>query len=140
MARFLNYISLPIDIFGRLLLGLYFLVPGLMKISGFSDMQIYMSMHGVPFVIPLLLMTIVLQIGAGLGVILGFHTKISALILAGLTLLICFYMHDFWNFYEGVSQQHELQNLIKNLGILAGLLILAARGAPKFSLDKNLND
>jgi len=140
MARFLNYISLPIDIFGRLLLGLYFLVPGLMKISGFSDVQIYMSMHGVPFVIPLLLMTIVLQIGAGLGVILGFHTKISALILAGLTLLICFYMHDFWNFYEGVSQQHELQNFIKNLGIFAGLLILAARGAPKFSLDKNLND
>lgn len=140
MARFLNYINLPIDIFGRLLLGLYFLVPGLMKISGFSNMQIYMSTHGVPFVIPLLLMTIVLQIGAGLGVILGFQTKISALILAGLTLLICLYMHDFWNLYEGVSQQHELQNFIKNLGIFAGLLILAARGAPKFSLDKNLND
>jgi putative oxidoreductase len=44
-------------------------------------------------------------------------------------------MHDFWNHYEGGSQQHELQNFIKNLGIFAGLLLLAARGAPRASLD-----
>jgi len=33
-------------------------------------------------------------------------------------------LHDFWNF-SGVEGGHELQNFIKNLGILAGLLVLA---------------
>ena len=65
----------------------------------------------------------------------GWRTQWAALLMAGLTLVINVYMHDFWNVYEGGSAQHELQNFIKNLGIFAGLLILAARGAPRASLD-----
>jgi putative oxidoreductase len=44
-----------------------------------------------------------------------------------MTLLINVFMHDFWNDYPGGNPQHELQNFIKNLGIFAGLLLLAAR-------------
>jgi len=123
------------DLTGRVLLGLYFLVPGVMKITGFAGMQAYMSQHGVPLVTPLLLLTIVLQVGGGLALIAGWQTRLAAFLLAGLVLLICVFMHDFWNSYEGVSQAHEMQNFIKNLGIFAGLLILAARGAPRASVD-----
>ena len=35
-------------------------------------------------------------------------------------------MHDFWNMSEGLEQRHELQNFVKNTGIIAGLLILSA--------------
>jgi putative oxidoreductase len=35
-------------------------------------------------------------------------------------------LHDFWNVYEGVDSKHEMQNFFKNLGIFAGLLLLAA--------------
>ena len=41
-------------------------------------------------------------------------------------LLINFNLHDFWNSYEGVNPDRELQNFYKNLGIFAGLLLLAA--------------
>jgi putative oxidoreductase len=41
-------------------------------------------------------------------------------------LLINVNLHDFWNAYEGVNPERETQNFVKNLGILAGLLILAA--------------
>jgi putative oxidoreductase len=44
-----------------------------------------------------------------------------------MTLLINVFMHDFWNDYPGGNAQHELQNFIKNLGIFAGLVRLAAR-------------
>ena len=128
-------LSLPLDVLGRVLLGLYFLVPGLMKITGFAGMQAYMSQHGVPLAQPLLILTIILEVGGGLALIAGWRTRWVALLLAGLTLLINLYMHDFWNVYEGGSQQHETQNFIKNLAIFAGLLILAARGAPRASLD-----
>jgi putative oxidoreductase len=34
-------------------------------------------------------------------------------------------LHDFWN-YAGIERAHEYQNFFKNLGIFAGLLVLAA--------------
>ena len=123
------------DIAGRVLLGLYFLVPGVLKILGFAGMLAYMTQHGVPFTVPLLVLTIALQVGGGLALIVGWQTKLAAFLLAGLTLLICVFMHDFWNVYEGTDQAHETQNFIKNLGIFAGLLLLAARGAPRASVD-----
>jgi putative oxidoreductase len=84
-------------------------------------------MHGVPFAVPLLLMTIPLQIVGGLALITNRNARTAAFLLAGLTLLINVFMHDFWNTYPGGNPQHELQNFIKNLGIFAGLLLLAAR-------------
>jgi putative oxidoreductase len=131
----MNALSLPLDVVGRVLLGLYFLVPGLMKITGYAGMLTYMTRHGVPLTEPMLILAIVLEVGGGLALIAGWRTQWAALLMAGLTLVINVYMHDFWNRYEGGSTQHELQNFIKNLGIFAGLLILAARGAPRASLD-----
>ena len=39
-------------------------------------------------------------------------------------LLVNFNLHDFWNF-SGIEASHETQNFVKNLGILAGCLMLA---------------
>lgn len=131
----MNALNLSMDVLGRVLLGLYFLVPGLMKIAGYAGMLAYMTQHNVPLTQPLLLLTIALEVGGGLALITGWQTQAIAFVLAGLTLLINLYMHDFWNVYEGGSQQHETQNFIKNMAIFGGLLILAARGAPRASLD-----
>jgi len=57
--------------------------------------------------------------------------------LAAMTLAINLFMHNFWNVYEGLSQQHEAQNFVKNLAIMAGLLTLAAGSASgHWSLDQ----
>ena len=82
-------------------------------------------MHGVPLVPALLVFTIILQVGGGAALLLGFRTHIVAFLLAGLTLCINIFMHDFWNVYDGVDQGHETQNFIKNLAIMAGLLYVA---------------
>ncbi|TVS19532.1 MAG: DoxX family protein [Gammaproteobacteria bacterium] len=131
----MDKLSLPFGVLGRVLLGLYFLVPGLTKITGFAAMQDYMAAHGVPFTAPLLALAASLQIGGGLALIAGWRTRHVAFMFAGMVLVINFFMHDFWNVYEGGDQAHELQNFIKNLGIFAGLLLLAAHGAPRASLD-----
>ena len=59
MGYAMNALSLPLDVLARVLLGLYFLVPGLMKIAGYAGMLAYMSKHGVPWTEPLLILTIV---------------------------------------------------------------------------------
>ena len=65
------------------------------------------------------------QIIYGSYIIFGKHLRISSIALAITTLLINFYIHDFWNLTGDPSQAHETQNFVKNIGILAGLLILS---------------
>ena len=110
---------------GRFLLGLYFVLPGISKITGYGSTVSYMELHDIPLVSVLLPVTIILQIGCGLALITGLRIKECALIFVGLTLLINFGMHDFWNEYPNTTTAHELQNFVKNLAILAGLLVLS---------------
>ncbi|MFC1234938.1 DoxX family protein [Vibrio sp. F74] len=115
---------------GRVLLALYFLVPGIMKFVSW-DMHIQlMEKHDMPFVPVLLGLAGIFQIGAAALLIANRFTWLVALLLAGLVLVINVSLHDFWN-YSGLEGAHEMQNFIKNLGILAGLLVLSGCSAPE---------
>ncbi len=141
MAQILQAMLPFVGVTGRVLLGLYFLIPGISKIVGFGGTAQYMATHGVPFVSVLLPITILVQIGGGAALLVGWQTRAVAVILAGMTLVISVFMHDFWNVYEGLTQQHETQNFIKNLAIMAGLLTLAAGPAVQsLSLDSAAKD
>ena len=110
---------------GRILLGLYFLIPGIMKFAAW-DMHIEMTeAHGIPSAALLLFIATMAEIIAGLFLIIGSYVRFMALGCALLVLIINVMMHDFWNF-EGLVSGHEMQNFIKNLGIFAGLLVLAS--------------
>ena len=111
--------------FGRILLGLYFLLPGISKIPTFAGTTEYMLLHNIPLANILLPVTIVLQVGLGVMLIIGYRIKESALILAALTIFINIGVHDFWNEYPNTDVGHETQNFVKNLAIFAGLLVLS---------------
>jgi putative oxidoreductase len=111
---------------GRMLLGLYFLLPGISKIPTYAGTTEYMLLHNIPLASILLPITIVLQVGLGVMLIIGYRIKESALILAALTIFINIGMHDFWNEYPNTDAGHETQNFVKNLAIFAGLLVLSA--------------
>ena len=111
---------------GRMLLGLYFLLPGISKIPTYAVTTEYMLLHNIPLASILLPITIVLQVGLGVMLIIGYRIKESALILAALTIFINIGMHDFWNEYPNTNAGHETQNFVKNLAIFAGLLVLSA--------------
>jgi putative oxidoreductase len=116
---------------GRVLLALYFLIPGIMKFVSW-DMHIQlMEKHNMPFVPVLLALVGIFQIVAALMLIANRFTGIVALLLAGLVLIINISLHDFWNF-SGLDGAHEMQNFIKNLGIFAGLLVLSGHSLPEF--------
>jgi putative oxidoreductase len=126
--------TLPLLI-GRLLLGLYFILPGIMKITGYSGTVAYMTAHNVPMISILLPLTIAMQIAGGIALIIGYQGKLVAFILAILVLVISIYMHNFWVYEQGMERAHEMQNFIKNLAIMAGLLVISATGTGKFSVS-----
>ena len=109
---------------GRVLLGIYFLLPGLGKIFTYSDNLILLASKGVPLSLISLPLTILIEIGLGLFLIFGKYVRVSSFILFALTILINIFIHDFWNL-SGDIQAHEAQNFYKNMGVAAGLLILA---------------
>jgi len=122
---------------GRILLGLYFLLPGgIAKIFGYQGTSEYMAEHGMIFIPFFLILTIIIQTGGGLAMIAGYQTKVVSFVLAGLTLVISLVMHDFWTLPAGELQTgHETQNFVKNMGIMAGLLAIAGIGGGRWSLD-----
>ncbi|XOV89739.1 MAG: DoxX family protein [Pseudomonadota bacterium] len=134
----MTYIENTCLLLGRFLLGIYFILPGIGKIVDFEGTSAYMAAHSVPLIPVLLVLTIVIQLGAGLALIVGFRGKLAAFLLAGLTLVISLYMHNFWDFPDGMERNHETQNFFKNLGIAAGLMMVAALGTGRFSLDSRL--
>ena len=110
---------------GRVLLGIYFLLPGLGKILTYSDNIILLTSKEVPLTPIALPLTILIEVILGAMLIFDRYIKMSSMILFALTLLINIFIHDFWNL-SGVMQSHEAQNFYKNMGVAAGLLILAS--------------
>jgi len=116
-------------------MGVYFILPGISKIVDFEGTSGYMANHGVPLVSLLLVITIVLQLALGLFMIVGFQTKLTAFLLAGMVLVISIFMHNFWSMEDGINKTHETQNFFKNMGIMAGLLIISSLGGGQLSID-----
>lgn len=111
---------------GRIFLALYFLIPGISKFTSWDSSVALMEAHNMRMIPVLLVIAGTAQVVGSISLLFNKHVVICALGFAVMTLLINFNLHDFWNTYEGVSADRELQNFYKNLGIFAGLLLLAA--------------
>ena len=112
---------------GRSLLGLYFLGPGIAKVFNYSNYVAVMQENEVPLTLVALPIVILVQVIGGLMLILNQNVKFCALLLFATTIVINFYIHDFWTLADGLSKSHETQNFVKNLAICAGLLVLASK-------------
>jgi len=112
---------------GRILLALMFLLAGLNKISGYAGMQGYMESMGVPGA--LLPLVIALEVLGGILLMLGWHTRLTAFLLAGFTLLATFIFHS------NLGDQTQMLFFMKNLSIAGGLLLVVSHGAGPYSID-----
>ena len=111
---------------GRVLLGLYFIVPGISKFADWERHIQLMQHHDIGFTAPLLAVAGVANIILGVLLIANRQLVFAAYACVLYVLIINFSLHDFWNF-TGIEAMHETQNFVKNLAILAGLLVLAGQ-------------
>lgn len=112
---------------GRVLMSSIFLMAGINKISGYAGTQGYMESMGVPGA--LLPLVILLELGGGLAVLLGWQTRIAAFLLAGFSVLSAVIFHA--NFGD------QIQSILfmKNLAMAGGLLFLVAGEKHNWSID-----
>ena len=121
-----TYIKTLLNHAGRIFLALYFLIPGINKFTSWEASVALMEAHNMKMIPALLTIAGIAQVVGSISLLLNRYVVMCALGFAVMTLLINFNLHDFWNTYEGVNSDRELQNFYKNLGIFAGLLLLAA--------------
>jgi len=117
-----------------LLIAQIFLLSGINKIGNWEQTAGYMASKGMPIVPLFLIGAIVLEIGGGLSVLLGYKARLGALLLLIFIIPATLIFHNFWA-YQGMEQQMQMINFMKNLAIMGGLLLLIAFGAGEISLD-----
>ena len=117
-----------INLAGRILLAQMFLMAGLSKIGAYAGTQGYMESMGVPGA--LLPLVIALEVGGALALILGWQTRLTALALAGFSLVAAVIFH------ANLVDQMQMILFMKNFAIAGGLLVVAAQNpAHSLSLD-----
>ncbi len=115
---------------GRILLGLYFVLPGIAKFVDWQSHIDLMQHHNVAFTAPFLFLAGIANLLLGFMLLTNRFVREAAYGCVLYILVINFNLHDFWNFSD-MEGAHETQNFVKNLGILAGCLVLAGFAAKK---------
>ena len=88
---------------GRILLALYFLIPGVGKFLSWDRSVALMEAHNMQMIPLLLAIAAVAQVAGSVSLLLNKHVVICSLGFAVMTILINLNLHDFWNTYEGVN-------------------------------------
>lgn len=135
-AAFNNSAS-TIALIGRILLAAMFVLAGFDKIGGFDGTAGYIGSVGLPFPEVLTALTIAVEIGAGLALIVGFQTRIAALMLASFTLAASVLFHNYWAMPADQAYVQQLM-FMKNISVAGGLLIIVALGGGTLALSRKV--
>ncbi|QTH73394.1 DoxX family protein [Pseudoalteromonas xiamenensis] len=117
-------------LFARLSMAAIFLLAGLNKVQYYDGNAQYMASSGLPA--ELLPLVIVFEIGAALLIITGFMTQITAIALAGFSIVSALLFHF------NLGDQMQFIMFFKNVAMAGGFLALAATGAGRFSVDHKI--
>ena len=116
-----------IEIFGRIFLSAVFLIAGVNKIFNYEGTTAYMESFGIPGF--LYIPAIILEILFPLLIVIGYQTKISALIMAIFSVSLAIIFHtDF-------SNQMQVMSFLKNFAIAGGFIIIFVNGPSRWSID-----
>jgi len=120
---------------GRILLCILFIESGFGKIGGFEGTAGYIASRGLPFPQVLAAMSILVELGGGLAVLIGWKTRWVALVLIVFMIVITPIFHNFWSAPAATAMSQQI-NFMKNVSILGGIFLLLAFGPGRYSADK----
>jgi putative oxidoreductase len=117
----------------RVLLSSPFLYSGVDKCWRWSAAQREVAASGLPWPTLLHLVTVVVQLGGGLSLLLGIEARLGALLLLLFLIPVTVMYHPFWK-RSGAELVVEADHFLSNLAIIGGLLVIVALGSGPISL------
>jgi putative oxidoreductase len=116
-------------VIGRILLATIFVFSGFGKLMAPAATIGYIQSTGLPLASLGLVAAIIVELGGGLLLALGYKTRLVAAVLAVFSVVTGLIFHS------ALGDQNQLIHFLKNLAMAGGLLQVAAFGAGAYSLD-----
>jgi putative oxidoreductase len=119
---------------GRLLIAAIFLISGLGKITTPAQTQGFIASAGLPFPVLAYLVAVLIEVGGGILLVLGYQSRIIASVMALFTVATAF------SFHSNFGDPNAMAHFLKNIAITGGLLQIVAFGAGTFSIDGRVRE
>ena len=120
---------------GRVLLALLFIISGFGKIGGFEGIAGAIASKGLPVPQVLAALTILVELGGGLMLAIGWKARWAALAIAVFTLVAGALYHNYWA-APPAEYTDQFNAFWKNVSIAGGMLLVFAFGAGRYSVDR----
>jgi putative oxidoreductase len=121
----MEYIALA----ARICLCLIFFKAGISHITAFSGLVETISSQGLPKASLLAVGTVFFQLLGSVSLLLGYQTKIGSI------LLIIFLIPASVLFHNPLADPSQINDFLKNIGLIGGLLMVIYAGAGALSVD-----
>jgi putative oxidoreductase len=124
-----------VTLIGRLLMAALFIIFGIRKVLAFSFYAGYFAKLGMPMPEVMVVLAILVEVGGGLALAIGWKTRWMAWALVIFTVIATFMAHRYWEF-DAQQYAAQMTNFWKNMTIVGGLLMVACFGPGPISVDK----
>ncbi len=114
---------------GRIFLSLMFILAGFSKLTAIAGTAGWFESLGIPAPTIAVVVSGLVELVGGLAILVGFKTRVAALVLAIFTVAATLIAHT------NLADQVQQLFFMKNLAVTGGFLILAAVGAGAYSVD-----
>ena len=121
--------SVVLPVVGRVGLAAVFILSGLGKLAAPAATLAYIGAAGLPLPVVGLTLAVLVELGVSTALVLGFHTRLAAAVLALFSVATALIFHN------GLSDQNQFIHFFKNIAIAGGLLNIVAFGGGAASLD-----
>lgn len=113
---------------GRVLLSVIFILAGWHKIGGFADTAAALAGKGLPVPEVLLVLTIIIELGGGLMILVGWQARWAATAIFLFLIPVTVIFHPVW------ADAGQFNSFFKNLAIMGGMMYLMVHGSGPLSL------
>ena len=115
---------------GRLFLATIFLVSGFAKLAQPAGVIGYIASAGLPLPTVALGLAILLEVGGGVLLVLGYRSRLVAGLLALFSIVTALVFHS------ALGDQNQLNHFLKNIAIAGGLLQIVAFGPGRYRFGR----
>jgi uncharacterized membrane protein YphA (DoxX/SURF4 family) len=102
-----------------------YLQGGIVKATDFNGAMAEMQHFGLVPAAPFAIAVIILELGASVMILTGFHRWLAALALAGFTLMATLIALRFWELPPGQERFMAANAFFEHLGLIGGFLLVA---------------
>lgn len=119
----MTYIDI-LFLIGRVLLGGYFIISGINHFTKLEMIAGYSQSKGVPSAKTAVIVTGIMILLGGLGILFGVYIQWAVLLLAIFLVVVTFKIHAFWSVQDPNMKMMEMVHFMKNLALLGAVLML----------------